>query len=125
MARVRQLLAVDSDIENALRRTRRKFGVHKYNDYAALIEEALEALGADPKAGRARPDIDPEAWILPIGKPGRRARHVLMYRIVDPDLTITGTEPKSRARTASLTAMVPDYCGSPGGAVHSVQEAPG
>jgi toxin ParE1/3/4 len=86
MARLRLLLAVDSDIENALRRTRLKFGVRKYNDYAALIEEALEALGADPKVGRPRPDIDPEAWILPIGKPGRRARHVLMYRIVDPEL---------------------------------------
>ncbi len=86
MARVRLLLAVDGDIEDALRHTFRRFGVHKYEDYAALIEEAFEALVADPMAGRARPDINPEAWILPIGKPGRRARHVLMYRIVNRDL---------------------------------------
>ena len=59
MAVVRLLLAVASDIEDALRHTLRRYGAKKYNDYAALIEEALEALGDDPNAGRARPEIDP------------------------------------------------------------------
>jgi hypothetical protein len=34
----------------------------KYDDYAALIEEALGALEYDPMAGRRRPEIAPDAW---------------------------------------------------------------
>ena len=86
MAQVRALLAVESDIEHALRFTLQTFGVQKYHDYAALIEEAFAVLADNPDAGRARTDIDPEAWILPISKPGRNARHVLLYRIVHKDL---------------------------------------
>jgi toxin ParE1/3/4 len=86
MARVRVLLAVHGDIEDALRYTLRTYGVHKYNQYAALIEEAFDALAANPEAGRARPDIDAEARTYHVAKRGRRARHVLLYRIVDPEL---------------------------------------
>lgn len=72
MANVRILLAAEADIEQALSHTLARFGVHKYDDYAALIEEALEALATDPRAGRKRPDIDPAAWIYRIGKHGCR-----------------------------------------------------
>jgi plasmid stabilization system protein ParE len=61
MARVRILLAADADIERVLRHTLRTFGVRKYDDYVALIGEALQALAADPQAGRNRQDIDPAA----------------------------------------------------------------
>jgi plasmid stabilization system protein ParE len=86
MARVRPLLAVESDIEDAPRFTLLRFGVEKYHDYTALIEEAFAALAENPNAGRARADIDPDAWIYHIAKPGRNARHVLLYRIVHPEL---------------------------------------
>lgn len=86
MARVRTLLAADADIEHALLYTLRTYGVRKYDDYGALIQEALERLAADPEAGRNRQDIDPGAWTLHIAKPGRAARHLLMYRIVSDDL---------------------------------------
>lgn len=65
---------------------RQTFGAAKCDDYAALIEEALGTLAVNPEAGRARPEIDPEARVVHIGQPGRKARHVLLYRIVDPDL---------------------------------------
>jgi toxin ParE1/3/4 len=86
MVLVRRILAVDADIEDALRHTRRTFGIRKFEEYAALIEEAFEALAGDPEAGHSRPDIDPEAWTYHIGKRGRRARHVLLYRIVNSEL---------------------------------------
>jgi toxin ParE1/3/4 len=86
MARVRALLAVDGDIEDALRYTLGTYGVHKYEEYVALIEEAFEKLAANPEAGRTRPDIDPEAYTYRIARRGRRARHVILYRIVSPDL---------------------------------------
>jgi len=83
MARVRTLLAADADIEQALLYTFREFGIRKYDDYAALIQEAL---ADEPRAGRNRRDIDPEAWVYHISKRGRRARHLLLYRILDDEL---------------------------------------
>jgi plasmid stabilization system protein ParE len=82
MARVRILLAAEADIEHALGHTLSAFGVHKFEDYVGLIQEALDMLAADPHAGRKRHDIDPAAWTYHIGKRGRRARHLFMYRIV-------------------------------------------
>jgi toxin ParE1/3/4 len=78
---VRFLPAVEEDVEHVLLYTAKTFGMRKYVEYAALIEEALEALADNPEAGRKRPDIHPEAWTLHIAKPGRRARHLLLYRV--------------------------------------------
>lgn len=85
MARVRILLAAEADIEHALAHTLSSFGIHKYQDYAALIQEGLDTLAADPHAGRKRHDIDPAAWTYHIGKRGRRARHLFMYRVMDDE----------------------------------------
>jgi toxin ParE1/3/4 len=85
MATVRLLLAAEVDIELALLHTLRTFGARKYEDYAALIHEALDTLAADPLAGRNREEIDPVARTYHIGKRGRRARHVFMYRLAEPD----------------------------------------
>ena len=81
----RVLPAAEADIEAVLLKTLRKFGEWKYRDYAALIEEALEELERNPKAGRPRPEIHPEAWIYLIGKRGRRAAHLFLYRIVNDE----------------------------------------
>lgn len=85
MARVRRVRAVEDDVEHALRHTLKTFGRWKYEEYVALIEEAFAALSEAPTSGRPRPEIDRDAWIYPIGQRGRRARHVLLYRIVDVD----------------------------------------
>jgi plasmid stabilization system protein ParE len=86
MASVRRLLAVEADIEQVLAYTLRRFGVRKYEDYAALIHEALDALADDPLVGKPHPGIAPEAWTFHIAQRGRRARHLFMYRIPQPDL---------------------------------------
>jgi plasmid stabilization system protein ParE len=81
VAHLKKLLAVEADIERALAYTLRRYGVHKYDEYATLIQEAFDALSLDPRAGRPRPEIAPEAWAYRIEQPGRRARHLLMYRM--------------------------------------------
>jgi len=86
MAHVRRLLAVESDIEQALTFTLRRFGPRKYDEYATLILEALHALEVDPEVGKRRPEIAPSAWTHHIGQPGRRARHVFIYRVPQADI---------------------------------------
>jgi plasmid stabilization system protein ParE len=86
MARVRVLLAAEADIEQALAFTLKRFGARKLADYGSLILEALDAIGADHHAGKERPDIAPGAWTYHIAQTGRRARHLIMYRMPGPDL---------------------------------------
>ena len=83
MARLRTLLAADADVERALLYTLRTYGVRKYNEYAALIEDALNALVMDPKSGRHRQDVHGEAWTYHVAQRGRRAWHLLLYRILE------------------------------------------
>jgi plasmid stabilization system protein ParE len=86
MAHVRRLLAVEADIEQVLAFTLRRFGSRKYDEYGSLILEALQALEVDPQAGKRRPEIAPEAWAYHIAQPGRRARHLFIYRLPRADL---------------------------------------
>ncbi|HVW24139.1 MAG TPA: type II toxin-antitoxin system RelE/ParE family toxin [Polyangiaceae bacterium] len=86
----RLIPAVEADIEEALTETLITYGFAKYADYALLIQEALEALAADPRAGKRREYIHPDAWTLRIAKRGRRARHVFLYEIVDDVACIYG-----------------------------------
>ncbi len=86
MAHVRRLLAVEADIEQVFTYTLQRFGLRKYDDYAALIQEALDALAVDPPAGKPQPAIAPEAWTIHIAQRGRRARHLFMYRVPEPDV---------------------------------------
>jgi plasmid stabilization system protein ParE len=83
VAGYRLVPAVEADIEQALRFTRETFGEAKYIDYATLIEEALDELAADPRCGKLRPYIHPDACIYEIARPGRNARHLFLYEVVD------------------------------------------
>lgn len=58
----RLIPAVEADIEEALTETLTTYGFAKYADYALLIQEALEALAANPRAGKRREYIHPDAW---------------------------------------------------------------
>jgi plasmid stabilization system protein ParE len=73
---------IRQDIRDAVAFTMRRYGPVKAKDYAALIREALHAIAANPQSGRRRPDLHPDAWIYPIKKPGRDARHLFLYEIV-------------------------------------------
>jgi len=53
--------------------TLERFGETKYLDYRDLIRLALRTLEV----------IHPDAWTYHIARPGRRARHLFLYRIRD------------------------------------------
>jgi plasmid stabilization system protein ParE len=85
--------------------TLHRFGTRKYDDYAALVQGALDQLALDPRAGKPRPDIAPDDWTLHITQRGRRARHMLLYRMPQADevevlaLAYDGMDLPSRWRT--------------------------
>jgi len=47
-----------------------------------LITLARDQILSDPDAppAKRRPDLHPDARVFPISRPGRRARHVFVYR---------------------------------------------
>lgn len=83
MATIVILPRADAQIVDVLEFTRERFGDAKYLEYRELIRIALFTLAATPTAGRARPDIHADAWTFHIGRPGRKARHLFLYRIRD------------------------------------------
>lgn len=70
-----------AQIHGVLAFTRDRFGVLKAQEYSLLIRLALRELDENAKVGKHRPDIHPDAWTYHIGKPGKRARHLFLYRI--------------------------------------------
>lgn len=81
MSLVVLLPRAEAQIVIALDYTQSRFGENKMLEYRALVREALQALAVDSKSGLSRPAIHPDAWIYPISQPGRRARHIFLYRI--------------------------------------------
>jgi plasmid stabilization system protein ParE len=75
--------AVRREIRDAIAFTLNRHGAAKARDYSDLTREALRILVREPHLGNRRPDIDPAAWSYPIKQPGRPARHMFVYEIVD------------------------------------------
>jgi plasmid stabilization system protein ParE len=71
------------DIRQVLAFTVTRFGTHQRAEYAALIADAVHALEEGPEHGKQRPDIASGVWTLHISQPGRRARHLFVYRIAE------------------------------------------
>ena len=63
--------------------TLEEFGEAKYLEYRDLIGLALKTLATTPRAGKHRSEIHPDAWTYHIARPGRKARHLFLYRIRD------------------------------------------
>ena len=55
----------------------------KYFEYRNLIEDALEEIATDPFGARikSRPEIDEDARTLHIGRIGKAARHLFLFRV--------------------------------------------
>lgn len=73
----------DAQIIDVLDFTLEEFGETKYLEYRDLIGLALKTLEATPTAGKRRPEIHPDAWTYHIARPGRKARHLFLYRARD------------------------------------------
>jgi plasmid stabilization system protein ParE len=60
------------------------FGELKALEYQGLVAGAFEDIESDPERGRRQVALRPEGLrTLDIAKPGRDARHLFVYRIVD------------------------------------------
>lgn len=73
----------EAQIIDVLDYTLEEFGEAKYLEYRDLIGLALRTLEMTPTKGKRRPEIHPDAWTYHIARPGRRARHLFLYRIRD------------------------------------------
>jgi plasmid stabilization system protein ParE len=80
---IRILPAVQTDMEDALCFTLRRFGERKYQEYRDLIHRAIEEIAANPDHPRARrrPELHRSARTFHIARPGKAARHFYLYRI--------------------------------------------
>jgi toxin ParE1/3/4 len=83
VARIDLTDGAKADIQEVLAFTLERFGTHKFAEYVDLVDDAQRALAAEPTSGKRRPDIAPDAWVYPIGQPGRRARHAFLYAVRD------------------------------------------
>lgn len=78
---LRFLPEVRDQIREALRRTRQDYGPAKAIEYSQLIRLALRELAENPYIRQTRPEIHPDARLMPIRRPGKDAAHLFLYRI--------------------------------------------
>lgn len=81
MATINTSSKARADIKGVLEYTLKKWGEAKYWQYRDLIEEAFNDILADPQCGRVLCGQRPNVLGHPIGKRGRRARHIILYRV--------------------------------------------
>jgi toxin ParE1/3/4 len=86
---VRLTAAAERDYQSILSWTAEQFGEAQARSYAAILTAAILALAEGPDVLTAKPrdDIAPSLRILHAARFGRRARHMLLYR-VGPDTVI-------------------------------------
>ena len=72
-----------AQIRDVLAFTRDRYGALKAQQYSLLIRMALRELRQNPAIGKHRPEIHPDAWTYHIGRGGKKARHLFLYRIRD------------------------------------------
>ena len=82
MARIHLSEQADSDIDEILQHTKHRWGHLKYWDYFDLIQEALATIAENPDCGRSRSGVRPNVLAHHIKQPGRNARHMVFYVLV-------------------------------------------
>ncbi len=81
MASIRETPQAEEDILDVLRHTLQRWGPSKYWEYRDLIEDAYCDILADPSCGGVKVAARPAIRGRRISQPGRRARHIVFYRI--------------------------------------------
>src|SRR5687768_14473004 len=81
MARVIRSPRAKRDIVETLTYTTGQWGIDQAREYANLIQDAITSIADDPERGKPRDDIRPGIRALHIAQRGRRARHILFYRL--------------------------------------------
>lgn len=80
---IRVSRSADQDMAAILAWTRDQFGTRQAQTYGRTIALALAALleGPDVAGARLRNDLARGIHILPIARRGRRARHLIVFRV--------------------------------------------
>lgn len=75
-----------NDFADIIRWTRKEFGERQVQIYGATIKESLQALHAGPSiiGVKQRDDIGAGIHALHIARNGRKGRHFILFRIVQP-----------------------------------------
>jgi len=70
------------DIADALAFTSQQFGEKQRAIYQKIVRDTLEEIAVDPEGPRSkrRTEIHPDAWTMHLGRRGKRARHLFLYR---------------------------------------------
>ena len=78
--------AAEADLRQIVRWTARQFGAAQAAAYGQLLRDALKALEAGPNiiGARGREEIGAGYRTLHIARNRRRARHFILFRVVDP-----------------------------------------
>ncbi len=85
MARVIRSSQAIRDVIEIIEYTRARWGDATARDYLVLIERALQTIARDPRRGTPRDDVRPGILVYAVRQRGRRARHVLIYRLAGAD----------------------------------------
>jgi toxin ParE1/3/4 len=81
MARVIHSPRAKRDIIDVLVYTRERWGEGQAHAYGEIIREALVAIIHDPRCGKPCDDVRAGILAYHISQCGRRARHVVFYRV--------------------------------------------
>jgi toxin ParE1/3/4 len=90
--RVRLGAGAERDFANILRWTRKNFGAPQARLYRETITLAIRELaqGPDLRGSKRRDDIMQGLRMLHVARHGRRGRHLLLYRVLDPSVIEIG-----------------------------------
>ncbi|HJU15155.1 MAG TPA: type II toxin-antitoxin system RelE/ParE family toxin [Stellaceae bacterium] len=81
--KVQVAAAAERDFHEIIRWTRSRFGQDQARIYSAMLMSALRALRAGPRTPgvRARSELGDNLYTLHAAHGGRRARHLILFRI--------------------------------------------
>lgn len=73
-----------ADLRGIVGWTARHFGDQRAKAYSEMISSALRSLKAGPDTigVRSRSELGEDVFILPIARPGKRGRHLILFRAV-------------------------------------------
>ena len=80
----------ERDFFSILRWTTEQFGKHQARIYETTLRSALKTLASGPNAlgCRARPELGIDVASLHAARQGRRARHIIIFRVHDRESLI-------------------------------------
>ena len=80
---VRLSAAARRDFTEIIRWTSRRFGADQARRYGDAINKVLGELSAGPElaGSRSREEFGPHVRVVVVARQGRRARHLLVYRV--------------------------------------------